>query len=164
MERLEKNGKTAQLLDAFIEGAKSTGHNIETFYLQSMNIHGCLGCDGCRNALKGCDNPCVQKDDMTKIYSAFMKADVVVFVSPEYFGSISGPLKTVTDRLYAKSKNLGYEGFQRESVLLMTAGGSDYSLATGWYEIFEKYLGWKNLGEVLGNGKTEEARKLGASI
>lgn len=161
---VKKNGNTAELLNAFIEGAESVGNNIESFYLQSMNIRGCLGCDGCKNALKDSNNPCVQKDDMTKIYSAFTKADVVVFVSPQYFGTISGPLKTVADRLYAESNILGFEDFKRESVLLMTAGGSDYSLATGWYEIFEKYLGWKDLGQVLGTGKTEKARKLGASI
>ena len=46
----------------------------------------------------------------------------------------------------------------------MTAGGSDYSQATRWYETFERNLGWKNLGEVLGAGKTKEAHKLGASI
>ncbi len=159
-----KNGNTVKLLEAFVEGAKITGHNIETFYLQSMDIHGCLGCEGCKNAPKGCDNPCVQRDDMAKIYTAFIKADVVVFVSPVYFWSITGPLKTVIDRLYAEYRNLGYEDFQRESVLLMTAGAPDYSKATSWYENFEIYSGWKNLGKVLGSGKIEEARNLGIGI
>ncbi len=93
-----------------------------------------------------------------------MKADVIVFVSPLYFWGITGPLKTAVDRLYAVVNSIGIEGFQRESVLLMTARGSDYSKAISWHERFESYLGWKNLGEVLGSGKTEEARKLGASI
>ncbi len=159
-----KNGNTAKLLEAFIEGARSAGHNVDTFYLQSMDIHGCLGCNSCESAPKGCDNPCVQKDDMAKIYPAFMRADVVVFVSPVYFWNITGPLKTATDRLYAKVRNLGYEDFKRESVLIMTAGGPDYSEAKRWYENFERYSGWKNLGEVLGSGKIEEAKNLGMSI
>ncbi len=159
-----KNGNTAQLLDAFIEGVESKGHQVESFYLQDMNIHGCTGCLGCHNLPKVCDNPCVQKDDMVKIYVTFMKADVVVFVSPVYFFSITSPLKTATDRLYAAVNNLGRKEFQRESVLLMTAGAPDYSQPTRWYAYFEKYCGWKDLGIVLGSGKIEEARTLGIGI
>lgn len=46
----------------------------------------------------------------------------------------------------------------------MTAGGNDYSQAIRWYETFERNLGWTNLGEVLGSGKTDEAKRLGGSI
>lgn len=67
-------------------------------------------------------------------------------------------------RLYAKLRSLGYGKFPRESVLLMTAGGSDYSQAVTWYRTYERNLGWKNLGEVLGSGKTNEAYRLGQSI
>ena len=101
---------------------------------------------------------------MSEINKAFMSADVVVFASPLYFWTISGPLKTATDRLYAELRCLGYGKFPRKSVLLMTAGGSDYSQAVHWYETFERNLGWTNLGEVLGSGKTTEAKTLGASI
>ncbi len=159
-----KNGSTSHLIKAFTEGAGSAGNQVQEFYLQDMEIHGCLGCEGCSRAKKGTENPCVQKDDMAEINKAFMKADVVVFASPVYFWTISGPLKTATDRLYAELRNLGYGGFPRKSVLLMTAGGSDYSQAVRWYETFERNLGWTNLGEVLGSGKTVDAKRLGASI
>ena len=33
-----------------------------------------------------------------------------------------------------------------------------------WYGGFERYMSWKNLGEVLGTGKVQEAKELGASI
>lgn len=159
-----KNGSTAALVKAFFEGAVSCGNNVKEFYLQTMNIHGCLGCDNCSKTYKGNSDPCVQKDDMTEIYKAFVASDVVVFASPVYFWTISGPLKTVTDRLYSALRNLGYVGFAKKSVLLMTAGGSDYSQAVKWYETFERNLGWINLGEILGSGKTEKAKKLGESI
>jgi multimeric flavodoxin WrbA len=90
---------------------------------------------------------------MSEIYRAFLDAQIVVFASPVYFWTISGPLKTATDRLYAALRNLGYQAFKRKNALLMTAGGSDYSQAVSWYETFERNLGWKNLGEVLGSGK-----------
>lgn len=41
-----KNRNTAALIEAFTEGAKSAGNEIREFYLQGMNIHGCLGCNG----------------------------------------------------------------------------------------------------------------------
>ena len=101
---------------------------------------------------------------MAMINEAFMSADVVVFASPVYFWTVTGTLKTAADRLYAELRSLGYGGFPRKSVLLMTAGGSDYSQGVRWYETFERNLGWKNLGEVLGAGKTRAAFELGASI
>ena len=71
---------------------------------------------------------------------------------------------TAADRLYAELRCLGYGGFPREGVLLMTAGGSDYSQAVSWYRHYSTNLGWKNLGEVLGANKSSSAEKLGASI
>lgn len=159
-----KSGNTSALVKAFSDGAKSSENEVKEFYLQTLNIHGCMGCNGCARASRGTGNPCVQNDDMVEINKAFVKADVIVFASPIYFWTVSGPLKTATDRLYAQLKNLGYGGFPRESVLLMTAGSTDYSQATRWYETFERNLGWTNLGEVLGTGKEKEAYKLGASI
>lgn len=159
-----KNGNTAALIKAFTEGAESAGHRIREFYLQDMSIHGCTGCEACNRAARGADDPCIQKDDMAEINKMFKTADVVVFASPLYFWTISGPLKTAVDRLYAQLRNLGYRDFPRKSVLLMSAGGSDYSQAVRWYETFERNLGWTNLGEVLGAGRENEAKRLGASI
>ena len=79
-----KNGSTSRLIKAFTEGTVSAGNQVQEFYLQDMEIHGCLGCEGCSRAKKGTENPCVQKDDMAEINKAFMKADIVVFASPIY--------------------------------------------------------------------------------
>ncbi len=101
---------------------------------------------------------------MEQIYSAFADCDVVAFASPVYFWTITGTLKTTADRLYAELECLGYDKFARESVLLMTADGSDYSQAVTWYRTYERNLGWKNRGEVLGKSKSEAAYQLGASL
>lgn len=156
-----KNGNTAKLIRAFTEGAEEAGHTVEEFYLQDMKINGCIGC---QRASRDPENPCVQKDDMGLIYKAFVNCDVVVFASPVYFWTVSGTLKTAVDRLYAEFECLGSIRVRRESVLLMTAGSTDYVQALAWYRRFEQYCGWKNRGEVLGAGKTEEARKLGLSL
>ena len=156
-----KNGSTAKLIQSFSKGACSAGHYIQEFYLDSMNIH---SCKGCLRAGRDSKSPCTQKDDMEQIYSAFADCDVVVFASPVYFWTITGTLKTVADRLYAELECLGYGNFARESVLLMTADGSDYSQAVTWYRTYERNLGWKNRGEVLGKSKSEVAYQLGASL
>ena len=156
-----KNGNTAKLVDAFADGAKAAGNQVNIFYLDGMEIH---SCKGCLNAGRDSKSPCSQKDDMDKIYTEFENADVVVFASPLYFWTITGTLKTAADRLYAELECLGYSGFPKKSVLLMTADGGDYSQAVTWYRTYERNLRWKNLGEVLGKGRTKEAYKLGASI
>ena len=156
-----KNGNTAKLVDAFTDGAVSVGNQVKTFYLDGMDIH---SCKGCLCADRDSKSPCSQKDDMDQIYAEFENSDVVVFASPVYFWTITGPLKTAADRLYAELECLGYGGFSKQSVLLMTADGGDYSQAVTWYRTYERNLGWRNLGEVLGKGKTKEAYSLGASV
>ena len=60
-----KNGNTSALVREFAKGAKSAGNTVIEFFLNSMDIHGCLGCFGGYSS-KEC--PCVQKDDMSRIY------------------------------------------------------------------------------------------------
>lgn len=155
-----KNGSTSALVKAFIEGAESADNEVKEFFLQNMNIRGCIGCEGCtRNGGK-----CVQKDDMEQITEAFLWADVVVFASPIYWGTVTGVLKTAIDRLYAVQNKLGMDSFHRQYALFMTARGNYYDLAKPQFTIFENFMHWENLGEVLGAGKTAEAKALGESI
>ena len=158
-----KNGNTAGLIKAFAKGAESSGNQVTEFYLQGMNIKECLGCKQCGLKEYGPEKLCVQKDDMCKIYASFLEADVVVFASPVYWWTITGTLKTVVDRLYSLY-HPGSNPYPKESILLLTAGGEYYSQVLEWYAGFETWLGWKNLGTVLGSRNTEAAEKLGASI
>ena len=93
-----KNGNTAELVKAFAEGAAANGNEITIFHLDSMNIGGCKGCFG-GSSNKAC--PCVQKDDMAKIYPAAKTSDIVVLASPLYYWHLSGQLRTAFDRLFA---------------------------------------------------------------
>ena len=73
-----KTGNTAGLTKAFAEGAESAGHKVTEFFLDSMNIHGCKGCFG-GHSNREC--PCVQQNDMNKIYPAVRECGVIVFAS-----------------------------------------------------------------------------------
>ena len=155
-----KNGATASLMKAFMDGAKGN-NEIKEDYIHGMNIKSCIGCDSCLRTNAGC----VQKDDdMAIVYDDLSWADIVVFVSPQFWGTVTGQLKVTFDRMFAWFNKVGWENGRKKSILLMTARGDDYSMALDFYGILEKYLGWENIGTVLGKGKEDEARAIGAAI
>lgn len=170
------NGNTAMLCDAFAAGAESAGHTVTRIDIQKMIVHGCLGC---MKGGKNPDSPCVQKDDMEKVYPAYREADIVVLASPMYYWSISGQLKTVLDRLFAVAElDSGYANPRKDCVLIMAAEGDT---AENWKPVLDYYtallgfLGWTDKGRVLAGGvlqagdvagkpALEKARELGASL
>ena len=156
-----KNGATASLMNALIDGAKASGNEIREDYITTMKINPCIGCDSCMRTHQGCVQ---KKDDMAVIYDDMLWADVVVFVSPVYWGTITGQLKVVFDRMFALGNKVGWNNFRKKCVLLMTARGDDYSMALDFYGILTKYLGWTDLGTVLGAGKEAEAKEIGKTI
>ena len=156
-----RNGYTSALVDAFAEGAQSNGNEVKEHFIHGMKVNYCLGCDMCMKTQKGC----VQKDDdMNIIYQDMTWADVIVFASPEYWGTFTAELKTAIDRMFGWFNLDTNQGAKKDIVLLMTARGNDYSMALDQYHIYTKYLGWNDLGTVLGRGKEVEARQLGESI
>lgn len=169
-----KAGNTSALVEAFTEGAKSTGNQVVAFFLDSMEIHGCKGCFGGHSS-KAC--PCVQKDDMAQIYPAIREAEVVILATPLYYWNMSGQLRTAVDRLFALEEGDGnlLRGHGRASALLMAAEGSGFEDVVQYYDHLMEHLGWKNLGHVLAGGnmdvgdiqgkpEIDEAYRLGASI
>ena len=169
-----KNGNTSALVKAFAQGAEHAGHTVTEFFLDSMNIHGCKGCFGGHSS-KEC--PCVQRDDMSKIYPAVKDSDVVVLASPLYYWNMSGQIRTAIDRLFALEEGDGnfLRGHERASALLMAAEGHGFEDVVLYYDHLMEHLRWKNLGKVLcggvmdvGNikGKKElsDAYELGKSI
>lgn len=166
-------GNTAGLIRSFTEGATKAGHQVTCFELQKMNIHPCIGCG---NGGKKPESPCVQKDDMEKIYAAYREADVICLASPLYFWTISGQLKCTIDRLYAIAECDGDLAHpKKECVLLMAAEGNDYGETVFWYDHLMEYLCWTDKGKVLcggvhaigdieGNEKLKDAYKLGETL
>ena len=169
-----KNGNTSELVKAFTEGAESVGHTVTEFFLGGMDIHGCKGCFGGHSS-REC--PCVQQDDMNKIYPAVKDSDVVVLASPLYYWTMSGQLRTALDRLFALEEGDGnlLRGNGRGSALLMAAEGHGFEDVALYYDHLMEHLRWKNLGKVLcggvmnvgdilGRKELKDARKLGQSI
>ena len=169
-----QKGNTSMLVKAFTEGAESAGHTVTEFFLGGMDIHGCKGCFGGHS---GKECPCVQHDDMDKIYPAVKCSDVVVLASPLYYWTMSGQLKTALDRLFALEEGDGnlLRGNGRASALLMAAEGHGFEDAVLYFDHLMEHLRWKNLGKVLcggvmdmgdaqGRKELDDARGLGKSI
>ena len=168
-----KNGNTSELTKAFAKGAQEAGHTVTEFHLGDMNISGCKGCFG---GGKNPESPCVQKDDMSKIYPVYKEADIVVLASPLYYWSINGQLKTAFDRLFAVAEcNADYANPVKDSVLLMAGEGYKFEESLYWYDRLEQHIGWKSLGKVLCGGvmnpgdikekkELQDAYELGKSI
>ena len=169
-------GNTALLCEAFTSGAKEIGHEVDQFNLQGMTIKGCLGCfKGGKNPL----SPCVQKDDMEKIYPLYEKADIVILATPLYYWSFSGQLKTAFDRLFAVAEcNPDYANPVKDCALIMAAEGDskeNWKPALDYYDALVKFLRWKDRGKILAGGVlkdgevagkpvVEEARNFGRSL
>lgn len=150
------NGNTKALIEKFTQGAQAAGKEVLCFDLQKMNIHGCLGCG---KGGKDAKSPCVQKDDMLKIYPAYQEADVVVLASPMYYWGISGQLKCAFDRLFAVAElDPNYVNPKKDCVLLMAAEGdteSNFAPVRAFYEGLVSHLGWRDLGIVYAGGNME---------
>ena len=149
-----KKGNTSALVREFTRGAEEAGHTVTEFFLDGMDIHGCKGCFGGHS---GRDCPCVQKDDMGKIYPAVRESDVVVLASPLYYWNLSGQLRTAVDRLFALEEGDGnlLRGHGRASALLMAAEGNGFGDVLTYYDHLLEHLRWQNLGHVLAGGNGE---------
>ena len=169
-------GNTKGLINAFTQGAQTKGHEVICFNLASMNIHGCLGCFG---GGKDHNSPCVQKDDMLKIYPEYTNSDIVVLASPMYYWGFSGQLKCAFDRLFAVAEcNDSYANPQKDCILLMASEGdgkSNSKPVIDYYQALVEQLNWHDLGYIIAGGvlrigdikghkALKEAFDLGASL
>jgi multimeric flavodoxin WrbA len=89
-------GNTALLLTPFLEGAADAGADIEILYTQKLHINPCRGDVACWIKTPG---KCNQKDDMPQVLEKLRAADVWVLATPVYVDGMTGPLKTLLDRL-----------------------------------------------------------------
>lgn len=149
-----KTGNTSALVTEFMKGAEESGNTLTEFFLDRMDIHGCKGCFGGHSS-REC--PCVQKDDMDKIYPAVRDCDVIVFATPLYYWNMSGQIRTAIDRLFALEEGDGnlLRGHDRASALLMAAEGHGFDDVVLYYDHLMEHLRWKNLGHVLAGGNGE---------
>lgn len=86
---------------------------------------------------------------------------MIVLVSPIYYYGLSSQLKAVIDRFYALNGSMR----NKKSALLVTMADTNNATAfsaVDYYHALGRYLGWKNVGEVIGKGLWGKADALGS--
>ncbi len=152
------NGNTSQLAEAFMNGAKEAGHQVEMVSLNKLNVNGCIGCNACRYG-----KSCVQKDDFNSLVPKIKTADLIVFASPLYFWTVSSKIKAFIERFYCiaeKDENppLGrYEKYPiHDCALLMTSADNffwTFEQAVSYYKFtLINYIGFYDKGMLLAGG------------
>ncbi len=96
-----KNMNTAKAINAFAEGAKSIGSNIDvkTFRLYDIDYKGCISCLACKLKNSKHKDVCAYKDGLSEVLYNSAYADALIFASPIYFGQITAQLRAYIERL-----------------------------------------------------------------
>lgn len=144
-----KAGTSALLADKFIEGAQQAGHDVYRFNAGQEEIHPCIACDHC-----GMNGPCIYNDAIERdMLPHVLESDLVAFVTPLYYYTVSAQLKTAIDRFYSRASQVS--GGNRKSVLMATAyNDADWTMdaLVTYYKALIRYLNWQDAGTVLATG------------
>ena len=160
-----KNGNTVALVNAFVGGATSAGHEVTVLNVAHKKVNGCMSCGYCHGQGNGI---CVQKDDMQEIYPALMETEMIVFASPIYYFTLSAQLEAVIQRFYA----INHPPKAKYSALLLSSHSPDvYTGAVGQYKDMIAYMGMTDKGIITADhttnktpAKLAEATALGAGL
>ncbi|MDR3303476.1 MAG: flavodoxin family protein [Treponema sp.] len=138
-----KQGNTAWVVDAILDGAKKQGAETHSWYFSDMDIKPCLSCYGCRKGdLAGERTRCIIKDDMQNVYDALERADALILGAPVYMGQMSAQAKIFMDRLFgcAQFQPRFHPGFKEKDVpkkklvLVWTQGNPDSDKFQVYYD------------------------------
>lgn len=166
-----KGGNSETLAAAFAKGAQETGNQVETVYLREKQYGFCKGCLACQRLGR-----CVIKDDAVEIAAKMHDADVLVFVTPVYYYSVSGQLKTILDRA---NPLFGTDYAFTKAYLLATAAEEEWETVEGtvkavqgWVDCFDRCAlsgtvfagGVTDVGEIAEHPALKQAYQTGKEI
>lgn len=148
-----KKGNSATLAESLINGAEENGAEVQTFFLQGMDIKPCNACDQCMSSP---GSGCVIDDDMQKIYPAVRAADAIVIASPIYWFNINAQTKLFIDRCYALIESGGHAFNGKNIGLILVYGDTDpfrsgATNAIRSYQDIFRYVGAKIAGLIYGS-------------
>lgn len=143
-------GNTAAILGWMEAALEEEGHGVTRINLDGLEIHGCRGCYAC---MESKDQPgCVVTDDAHQVFVAMMAADAIIFSTPLYMWSYSGPLKCLLDRCLCLATGYGesthsslIEG--KPGALLVSAGGGIPNNADAIQLIFPRWADYVKISK-----------------
>lgn len=166
-------GNTEQIVQSFLTGAAEAGADTETIYLVDKHIHFCKGCFTCWKTTPGV---CIHDDDIPTILDRVRDADIVVYATPLYVGTVSGHMKVFMDRhlplldphmarrgaAYLHPPRYSKPGEPRRMVLISNSGYPEHRHFSGLVETFRQFTADPDseliavitcaAGEMLGSG------------
>ncbi len=94
-----KNGNSAAILKAFLEGVQSVNTDFEVEHVEvfDLDFKGCRGCQGC-NLKARKEIGCIQQDGASALLKRMRAADGLVYSSPVYFWELSAQLRALLER------------------------------------------------------------------
>lgn len=131
---------TLAMAEAFAEGAKAAGHEVEILHVGKMKINGCLACEYCHGKGEG---KCIQKDDIEKLMPAYLESDMLVFASPIYYFGMTAQITAAIQRVYCIGKPAKAT---KAALLLSSASPNPYEGAIATYKSLCAYTGLENMG------------------
>ncbi len=151
-----KDGNTADLLEAALSGARSSGATTERLDLADMNLNPCKECRACD---AGATCAFADDDDMGQIYSRIRNVDGIVLASPIFFMGVSAQTKAMVDRCQSYwveryvLERRAYEGKIRPKGLFVSCAGSPkpniFEPALHVVKAFFAAIDYQYVGEVL---------------
>ena len=166
-----KGGNSETLAAAFAKGAQEAENHVETVYLREKQYGFCKGCFACLKLGR-----CVIEDDAVEIAAKMHDADVLAFVTPVYYYSVSGQLKTILDR----ANPLFDTDYAFTKVYLLAAAAEDepetvegaVKAVQGWVDCFPRcqlvetvFAGGVNeVGDIVGHPALEQAYRIGKKV
>lgn len=165
-----KSANTQTLVEAVLRGAARKGAKTRLVNLREMDIHGCLGCEGCKKQL----GHCVQKDDLSPLLRDLTEYDAIVLGTPVYWFHVSAQFKMLVDRLYCflesgTNPETGEEIFRfdfpagKKFVMVLSRGDVEpASMLPGFYDQLNEWLNVVPLS--LGAGSIAFLHQYGAEI
>lgn len=148
---------TYALCEAFVEGAKEAGHEVEILNVGKMKIGGCLGCEYCHTKGEG---KCIQKDDMEQVIEAYKTADMVVFASPIYYFDVTAQLSAAIQRVYCIGKPVA----TKAALLLSSASPAPYDGAIATYKGICAFTGIEDAGIITAAGDENKSESKLAEV
>ena len=105
-----EKGCTFTALNEIKKTLESENVEAEIFHIGTNPVRGCIGCGGCAKN----NGKCVFNDDMEENISKVNDAEVIIWITPTRWNTLSGDLKIFIDRL-----NPLYSIFPREEVFFL---------------------------------------------
>lgn len=143
------HGTSNYLAENFARGAKEAGAKVFRFNAALERLLPCTGCNSCRS-----NGGCVINDSFNSLLPEVLEADLIVWVTPVYYMTMTASIKLVIDRFYQLETNPDFIG-RKKYIVISTAWDSNpsvFDILIKTFESFSRFLKWEKVGQILAGG------------